>query len=269
LRPIFITPLARAVLIGTTDMPFEGPPQRAQTTQREIEYLLDSVNTVLPEARLQPSDVDFHCSAVRPLPFTRANSTAAITRRHSFVRHDAAAVPMFSIVGGKLTTMRSLAEQATATTFQYTGGTVRANSRERIFPGGEDYPPDAAGVEKAQREISQRTGFSGSRVAAVWNLCGTRSASILAASNDLTLLPNTDLPSAFVRWSIENEHVHTLPDLVERRLMLLYDQRLTRACLRRLAALLAEAGRLEKSQIDAATEQEIERLSTRYGKHVS
>jgi glycerol-3-phosphate dehydrogenase len=269
LRPVFITPLAHTVLIGTTDMPFAGPPEKAQATERELEYLLGAVNTILPEAQLESSDVDFHCSAVRPLPFTQANSTAAITRRHSFVRHDGTAVPMFSIVGGKLTTMRSLAEQATAVTFGYTGGTVRANSRERIFPGAEDYPSDTAGVEKAQREISGRTGFSASRVEAVWQLCGTRSASILAASKDLTLLPNTELPCAFVRWSIENEHVHTLADLVERRLMLLYHQHLTRACLRRLAALMAEAGRLGQSQIDAATDQEIERLNTRYGKRVS
>jgi glycerol-3-phosphate dehydrogenase len=268
-RPVFITPLDEAVLIGTTDVPFDGPPQDALATEEELRYLLDAVNTVLPEARLEESDVDFHYSAVRPLPFTDAQSTAAITRRHSFVRQDQAPLPMFSVVGGKLTTMRSLAEQATALVFEYLGRTVTADSRERVFPGGEDYPRDADELAKTQQGIAERSGFSRPAVAAVWKLCGTRSESILAASDDRSLVPDLDLPCSVVRWSIEREHVHTLADLVERRLMLLYHQRLTRSCVARLAQLLAEAGRLAASEIDAAVDAEINRLKNRYAKRVS
>lgn len=268
MRPVFITPLDRAVLIGTTDVSFDGPPEQALATDGELEYLLDAVNTMLPEARLELSDVDFHYSAVRPLPFTQAKSTAAITRRHFLVRHEGTPVPMFSIVGGKLTTMRSLAEQAADAVCQYLGRTAHANSRERIFPGAEDFPQTAEALEKSQRAIAEETGFSASTVAAVWKLCGTRSTAILAASEDRTLVPDTDLPCVLVRRSIEHEHARTLADLVERRLMLLYHQRLTKACLQCLAALLAEAGRLSATQTDAAVDAEIDRLKTRYGKRV-
>ncbi len=267
-RPIFITPLADTVLIGTTDVPWTAPPEEARATQRELDYLLDSVNAIMPGVRLEPADVNFHYSAVRPLPYVNARSTGAITRRHAFVEHPNAPVPMFSIVGGKLTTMRSLAEQAAADVLGHLGQTPTANSRERLFPGAEDYPTSAEALAARQHEIAQRTGYSVASVVAVWALCGTRAEAILAADENRELLPDTNLPCAMVRHAIRHERATRIADLVERRLMLLYHQRLTRACVQRLASLLAEAGRLPEAQLEATVDQEVERLQARFGKHV-
>ena len=82
-RPIFITPLADTVLIGTTDEPSTVRPQEARLTEPSATICSTSVNAILPEARLTAADVDFHYSAVRPLPYVDARSTAAITRRHA------------------------------------------------------------------------------------------------------------------------------------------------------------------------------------------
>ncbi len=268
-RPIFITPLADTVLIGTTDVPFEGEPRDAVATPDEIDYLLSAVNAILPGARLGASDIDFHYSAVRPLPYVHASAPAAITRRHALVQHDNAAVPLFSVVGGKLTTMRSLAETTASAVLAELSKPVTATSEERLIPGGEAYPPDADTLAAAWEGISQRTGFPLDPVSAVWRLCGTLCESILGPSPDRELLADMNIPCAFVRWSIEHEWVTTLGDLVERRLMLLYDQRLTRAALERLAELLVEAGHLPAAQTDVAVDAEIERLAARFGKRVA
>jgi glycerol-3-phosphate dehydrogenase len=268
-RPIFITPLDDTILIGTTDVAYEGPPENARATDAELDYLLASVNEILPGARLERRDIDFHYAAVRPLPYTDATSNAAITRRHALVEHTHLAVPMISIVGGKLTTMRSLAEQAAADVLRHLGREVSANSRERIFPGAEGYPRSADAVDTEQRAIAERTGYAQGSIAAVWKLCGTRCESILSADVERELLPDAELPCAFARWSIAHEHPRTLADLVERRLMLLYHQRLTAGCLRRLAALLADAGHLSPQAVDDATNAERERLLARYGKVVA
>jgi glycerol-3-phosphate dehydrogenase len=267
-RPIFITPLADTVLIGTTDVPISGPPEDAELTDRERDYLLDSVNAILPDARLTVADVDFHTSAVRPLPFVPAASPAAITRRHAIVRHSDTAVPLYSIVGGKLTTMRALAELTVATVLPTVGQTSAADSRERTIPGGDGYPPDPAAVSAAWSRIGERLQLPAASVAAAWQLCGTRSDAILSATPVRDLLPDTALPEAMARWSLEHEWTYTLADLVERRLMLLYHQRLTRACLTRLAELLVEAGRLPAHEAAAAVTSEIEHLAARYGKRV-
>jgi glycerol-3-phosphate dehydrogenase len=267
-RPIFITPLDHTVLIGTTDEPFTGPPERAVATDRELEYLLDAVNMVFPDAGLGREDINFHYSAVRPLPYVHASSPASITRRHAVIKNDSARVPLYSLVGGKLTTMRSLAEMAAAAVLDQLGRPATANSRERVVPGAEGYPSDKAGVKMGWQQIAERTGFSELAVSAVWNLCGTRTESLLVSSNDQELLPDVDLPCSVVRWSIEHEYARTVADLVERRLMLLYHQRLTKACLRRLAELLAEAGVLPAADVGTATTDEVSRLQARYAKRV-
>lgn len=267
-RPIFITPLDGAVLVGTTDVPFEGPPEQATATESELRYLLDTVNSILPEVRLTWSDIDFHCSAVRPLPYVTAATTGAITRRHALVKNESAVVPLFSIVGGKLTTMRSLAESTAAAVLAQLGRSATANSQDRPIPGGEDYPPDGEALGARLRKIAERTGFSADSVRAVWRLCGSQTECYLTNPPDRELLPDTDFPCCYARAAIERQWASTLADLVERRLMLLYHQRLTRACLVRLAKLLVETGRLATAQVESAVTGEIERLGARYGKRI-
>jgi glycerol-3-phosphate dehydrogenase len=268
-RPIFITPLADTVLIGTTDVKFDGPPETARATEEEIQYLIDSVNHILPNAQLTESDIAFHYSAVRPLPYVDARTTAAITRRHQFVEHAHGKLPVMSIVGGKLTTMRSLAEQAVVDILKHFERVPAVNSENRPFPGSEGYPASPSGVEATQRAIAERTQFPLPSVIAVWMLHGTKCESLLAAASNRDLLPDCELPEAVVRHAIAAENAVTLGDLVERRTMLLYHPRLTRACLRRMAELLAEASRLPAQEIDAATTAECARLAARFGKTVT
>ena len=52
------------------------------------------------------------------------------------------------------------------------------------------------------------------------------------------------------------------------RLMLLYDSRLTQACLVHLARLLSEEGIIAAAEIDALVAKEAERLAVRFGKRV-
>ncbi len=270
-RPIFITPLGDCVLIGTTDELFEGPPEDAVATDAERDYLLGSVNAILPDATLSAADVDFHTSAVRPLPYVDASTPASITRRHAIVEHRDAPVPLISLVGGKLTTMRSLAEEAAARVLSQLGIAVMANSRETPIMESDTYPRDPHERTRLCHEVARQTRFAPESVAAVEALYGGPVEPLfhsLAAENDRSLVDDTPLPTAFAAWVIRHEHARTLADLVERRLMLLYHQRLTRACLRRLAELLAAAGRIAPDACERAAADEIERLKVHYGKRV-
>jgi glycerol kinase len=268
-RPVFITPLGSAVLIGTTDEPFRQSPGLAQASESEVEYLLDAVNGVVNEVRLTRADVDFHYSAVRPLPRSDAQTPGAISRRHALVMADAGGVPLLSLVGGKLTTMRSLAETAAAEVLKIFGQSLSANSRQRPFPGAEAYPPTAEALRLAQQTIAQRTGFAEDVVSQVWALFGTRTDEVLASSADRALLDGLPLASCVARWAIRREWARTLADLVERRLMLLYHQRLSRRCLEQLAEILSDEGHVPPEHIAQAVDDEIERLATRYGKRVT
>lgn len=267
-RPIFITPLAGTVLIGTTDVRVSGPPENALATDAELDYLIESVNAMLPEARLTRADINFHYSAVRPLPYADAKTTGAITRRHALAEHPGASMPLISVVGGKLTTMRSLAALTAATVLSRLGQPILATSEERPIPGAAHLPTDARKRREFWQRLASELSLSAESVAEVGQLVGSRAEEILRSDSDRTLLTDSPLPCAMVRWSIEHEWAHTLADLVERRLMLLYHQRLTRGCLNHIAKLLVTAGHLPADQLEATVAAQIERLAVRYGKQV-
>src|SRR5262249_21369118 len=162
-------------------------------------YLVSSLNSILPDVRLTEGDVDFHYAAVRPLPYVDASTPAAVTRRHALVRHEHTAVPLFSVVGGKLTTMRALAELTAQKVLAALGCPVGATSEDRPIPGAAGYPADAQSLARRLDELSAETGYPRAAVAAGWALLGTRTADVLKTAPDRELLPDVDLPCTIAR----------------------------------------------------------------------
>jgi glycerol-3-phosphate dehydrogenase len=119
-RPFFIIPWNGKYLIGTTDVRFEGDPDRVRCEPWEIDYLLSETNLALPGAHLTRDSILYTYSGVRPLPLTEDKDEQSITRRH-FIREHAELPNLLSIVGGKLTTYRSLAEECVDLIFQKLG----------------------------------------------------------------------------------------------------------------------------------------------------
>ncbi len=260
-RLVFILPFGDAVLVGTTDEEFQERPECAVATPAELDYLIGMVNDVFGGLSLTRGDVALHYSGVRPLPFVPGGSAAAITRGHAIVRHECGAAPVFTLVGGKLTTCRAFAEQVADRVLEVLHLPRTGSSRERPIPG-------APTGDFALR--ARRLGLSEPMQAAVWSLCGDRLDDIFATPVQAAgaVLWGTQIPLEFVRWSIRREWVASLEDLVERRLMLVYHEELSDGVLRQLAEELCAAGLLTADQVAAAVAQEIERLARIYGKVV-
>lgn len=111
-RPFFIVPWRGLHLIGTTDVPFTGDPGRVAPEEWEIAYLRREVGRVLPGAPLPDSAVLYAFAGVRPLPHVSGRKAGAITRRHSVEWHeDDGRAGLVTVVGGKLTSYRSLARE--------------------------------------------------------------------------------------------------------------------------------------------------------------
>jgi glycerol-3-phosphate dehydrogenase len=113
-RPIFIIPWNKLYLIGTTDVRYEGDPDEVRCEPWEIDYLLSETNLALPAAQLTHDNILQTYSGVRPLPYQSS------TRRH-FIREHPQLPNLLSIVGGKLTTYRSLAEECVDLIFRKLG----------------------------------------------------------------------------------------------------------------------------------------------------
>lgn len=265
-RPVFVLPLAGGTLIGTTDERFSGPPEEAVASDREVEYLLDLVNSLIADVHLKREDIAWQAAGVRPLPRSDSGPTASITRRHFLVENFGCPVPLFSLVGGKLTTCRSLAEEAAGQILRRLGIPQTAHSRQRPLPGAEGYPSEDD-LPGHLGKLADRHGLGTEQVSAIWSLLGTRTERVLCSISQFSpeSVTGTPFPRAFVRWVIEQEAVRSLEDLVERRLMLLFHAIPSHDTLRDLALLLADAQMIAANQIDDAVARCMERLARHFG----
>ncbi|MHB0960230.1 MAG: glycerol-3-phosphate dehydrogenase/oxidase [Pirellulaceae bacterium] len=275
-RPVFLLPFGSYSVIGTTDLPVETKPETVTIAEDELQYLLGAAHDVFPKVTLTRQDIDFHYSGVRPLPKVSASQPASVTRRHMLHVSDVPDVPLISIVGGKLTTCRSLAEEAAKLVLERLDMPVQRNSRDRVIPGGEKYPMSCESVAEQQARLANELKMTRSQVDAMWQLCGTRIASMAASEtsgarpdDNADCLVDTDLPLVFVRRVMRDEWVRTLNDLVERRLMLLYWPSLTRACLQQLAMLMVEQGLLPADQVEPEIDRCLRRLKTHFGRTIA
>jgi glycerol-3-phosphate dehydrogenase len=95
------------VYLGLTDEEAPGPiPDVPQPTSGETRFLLDVVNTAL-DISLDSADVIGAYAGLRPLIDTGAGHTADISRDHAVVE---SASGVISVIGGKLTEYRHMAE---------------------------------------------------------------------------------------------------------------------------------------------------------------
>ena len=107
-RILFVIPWGEYSLVGTTDTDFNGDPDQARADEADIEYLLTEVRARFPGAVLSESDVLATTVGVRSVAASALSSPSARSREHRIVQTGR---NVLSIVGGKYTTHRIIAQQ--------------------------------------------------------------------------------------------------------------------------------------------------------------
>jgi glycerol-3-phosphate dehydrogenase len=108
-RYVFALPHADGIVhVGLTDDPLDGPlPEVPRAEEAEIAFLLDTLSRGL-ERPLGRSDVIGSFAGVRPLIAGEEGRTADLSRRHSVTLDEG----LLTVLGGKLTTYRKMAQDA-------------------------------------------------------------------------------------------------------------------------------------------------------------
>ncbi|HEX3952906.1 MAG TPA: glycerol-3-phosphate dehydrogenase [Stellaceae bacterium] len=211
-RVVFVIPYERDfTLIGTTEMPFDGDPAKAEITAEEIGYLCRAVGRWF-RAAPTPQDVVWTFAGVRPLYEDRASNASAVTRDYVFDL-DTQGAPALSVFGGKLTTYRRLAEHAMerlAPHLPQAGAPWTANS---ILPGGDD----PLGPQELRRLYPFLDAMTAVRLAEAY---GGEARQFLGAARseaDLGAAFGAGFSEAELRWLIGNEWAETADDVLWRR----------------------------------------------------
>ena len=240
-RLVLIIPWGGRYMIGTTDRKFDDNPDTVVADSAEVDYLLGEVNALIPQAKLTPADILYTYSGVRPLPYVPAQSEWKVPRSHVIHDHAPEVPGLWSIIGGKLTTYRSLAEETVDAVFKRLGRTPpRCTTRRALFPGArvnnwDDY----------RSQLAANTALPRATVDRLVNIYGARAGDILAlARRDPRLAgvldPETGAISAELVFTFRTEFCRTLTDALIRRIMVGLNSTCGRDVLAQAAAILAD-----------------------------
>jgi glycerol-3-phosphate dehydrogenase len=225
-RPFFILPFLDKCLIGTTDLRYEGDLDRVKASDDEIDYLIAETNRLFPAAQLNRDSVRFTYSGVRPLPY--AEDTAkpgAVSRNHLLYDHShEGVVNLLSLIGGKLTTHRQVAEEIVDWVYR------KRNIAEPTPPCQTRLQPLPGAILPTDERIvaaiaSYRDRLPLTTLNYLFTLYGAYALELLAlidTAPDLAEPMMPDLPDikAQVVYAVRSEMAHTLGDICRRRTML-------------------------------------------------
>jgi len=217
-RPFFILPWNGLMLIGTTDTRCDDEPTTLRPTAAEVDYLLAETRNTFPDCGLGRESVLYAYCGVRPLPRQGLRETSAITRRHLIRQHGRSARGLTSIIGGKITTYRHLAEEV----LDRVAPRLKAGSR--ACTTAEVPLPGAAAAADVLRELAAFPAVPAASHAHLYAVYGRRAPQVAALSRDAPdlgepLVAAGGAIGAEVVFAVREEFAVTLGDVLMRRCM--------------------------------------------------
>ena len=226
-------------LVGSTDIKAANPDD-VRCDDSEIDYFLSALRGLLPALSFDRSQIIFAYSGIRPLPASDAANPGLISRDHSTPVMEATQTrpyPVISLVGGKWTTFRGLAEEVADQVLYRLGRARLVSTRTLAIGGGKDFPED-----RGQWCAATLPNLPTAEAAQLLARYGTTAAEVGAHHGpDGRLVDAPDYSLSELDWLIRHEQVRHLSDLVLRRTTLAMTGRLTPANLGQLAELAAAA----------------------------
>ncbi|MBL8754636.1 MAG: glycerol-3-phosphate dehydrogenase/oxidase, partial [Planctomycetes bacterium] len=220
----FVIPHDGGTLCGTTDVDDAFPDQETGPPADDVDYLLAALRHLLEPAPTR-ADVQFAYAGWRALPAGKGPPGKA--NREAFVVDERLAIAgatLHTIVGGKLTTHRALAERIVGALF---GHSSPSPSRTQPLPGGD-----------GPREVTEP----------LWWRHGGRIDRVRAALRErpelaTPLCPHRPFLAVEVQHAVEHEAACTFADVMLRRLCDLRGPCLEPECLRAAHAHFLRARR--------------------------
>lgn len=219
-RVVFALPFeGRFTLIGTTESFFDGDPSEVRINDDETIYLCDAFNRFFT-APLSPTDVVWSYAGVRPLYGNDPEDPSKLSRDYTLDlnRGNGREVPLLSVLGGKITTYRRLAEHAMAMLASYVPQASGAWTAAAPLPGGDI--PDGNLERFAEGLRRDRPWLAIDLADRLARSYGTRAKTLLGDADsaaDLGYAFGAGLYEREVAYLARNEWAETAEDILWRR----------------------------------------------------
>ncbi|MFF5173939.1 glycerol-3-phosphate dehydrogenase/oxidase [Micromonospora sp. NPDC000089] len=211
---LFVIPWGGHWIIGTTDTDWRLDRSHPSASARDIQYLLDQVNTVL-ERPLSTADIEGVYAGLRPLLAGEADSTSKLSREHAVFE------PMLGLLlvaGGKYTTYRVMASDVVDRAVRRLGGGRPSRTADLPLLGADGY----AAMWRDRADLARRHGVPVGVVEHLLERYGTLTLELLALvdADPLLASPLAGAPeylAAEVTYATRAEGALHLEDVLTRR----------------------------------------------------
>jgi glycerol-3-phosphate dehydrogenase len=233
------------VIMGSTDIRVVHPDD-AVCDDTEIDYMMQTLKGVFPGLKLSHGDIVHVFCGVRPLPASGLDYTSRVPRSHHVAlteADDARGFPIYSMIGGKLTTFRAFAEQVADKLLAKFGKSRVVSTRERYYYGVAGYPIGEAQKRQWIARVAAASGLAEERVAALLERYGTEAERLAHQTEPdwrLALKALPDYTVGEIRMIATQEQVLHLSDLVRRRSVITLLGRASETALNELAGIVGD-----------------------------
>jgi glycerol-3-phosphate dehydrogenase len=225
--------------VGTTDTDYAGGVDDSQCSVEDIDYVLEALNASIT-TRVTREHVTGVWSGLRPLVRTEGSGkTKDLSRRHRVTTSPSGVV---SIIGGKLTTYRKMAEDAVDEVANVIGKRTRCTTKRVRLRGAHTNVPSGA-----NQHLLSRYGADWVEVQEIIDEDSSYARPLVAGLPYLR---------AEAIHAVRHEYARTLEDVLSRRTRaLLLDRRATLAAAPETARLIAGELGWDESRISQELDQ--------------
>lgn len=235
-RVVFAIPFGDSVFVGTTDNDYRDLSEEPVLEPAEVDYLLETLAPYVAQVPKR-TDVKAGFGGIRPLIVSSRADTKTLLRDHE-VEHDEQS-GLLSLLGGKWTTYRLMAQDAIDRAGNQLGQTVACITATHYLVGGENYRFDD------WKQLHQHYGLPDDVCQHLMRTYGSRAGQVAELTRgDGTLrdrlLEHHPYIRAEVIYQVQHEMAMTLRDVLARRWRLeLADWQLTAQAASSVADLMA------------------------------
>lgn len=214
-RIVFAIPYqGKFTLIGTTDIIYKDILENVKINEEEIFYLCDLINYYFKKS-IHKTDIQWSYSGVRCLQASTMKNPAKISRDYQFLLENKDC-PLLTVIGGKLTTHRVLAEEAVNQLKFFFKNMPSSQTQNTPLPGG-----NIENLKEFKQNFKQEFHFLPESIAERYvNAYGTRAYLVLNQAKslqDLGIYFGAELYQKEVEYLIQHEWAKTVDDILWRR----------------------------------------------------
>lgn len=264
-RIVLIYPMLGRVLVGTTDLEHDMR-EPAVCTDEEVAYFFDLIGQVFPRISVSEEQIVYKFSGVRPLPNHDDTAPGFVSRDYQVKETRLTdSTMMLSLIGGKWTTFRALAENLGGKALAFLGESEKHSTQGVAIGGGKNFPTNEGQLAAWYAAREDRAPHARLRV--LLERYGTGADRVLAevGEHEELLTHSSELSVQELSYLVAHEQVGRLIDVFIRRTNLAFRGLVTKDLVTEVASHLAEPMGWDQTQTAAEIDHSLSVLAENHG----